>query len=112
MPRTAGVSGRSRVWFSFRKPSDWTVAFMSSEYPITLLRQVALSGRVPASSVMMASPQTAGTEARPAVPAVWAGPAVPAVWAGPAVPAVWAGPAVPAVPAVWAGPHSAAAAAA
>src|SRR5215470_802912 len=62
MPRTAGVSGRSRVWFSFRKPSEATVAFMSSEYPMALFRQVALIGRAPPSPVMTASPR------RPAAP--------------------------------------------
>src|SRR5438477_5738984 len=42
MPRTAGLSGSSRVWFMRRKPSDWTVARISGLAPIGLFIKVAL----------------------------------------------------------------------
>src|SRR5256885_6206673 len=43
MPRTAGLSGSSRVWFMRRKPSDSTVALISGLAPIALFTSVALS---------------------------------------------------------------------
>src|SRR6266566_1440948 len=42
MPRTAGLSGSSRVWFILRKPSDSTVARISGFAPIALFMRVAL----------------------------------------------------------------------
>src|SRR5258708_38202585 len=47
MPRTAGLSGSSRVWFMRRKPRDSTVAFTAGMAPMVLLRSVALIGRSP-----------------------------------------------------------------
>src|SRR5882672_4644353 len=42
MPRTAGLSGSSRVWFMRRNPSDSTVALISGLAPIGLFMRVAL----------------------------------------------------------------------
>src|SRR5437016_4601169 len=42
MPRTAGLSGSSRVWFILRKPNDSTVALISGRAPIALFMRVAL----------------------------------------------------------------------
>src|SRR5579864_3891037 len=42
MPRTAGLSGSSRVWFILRKPSDSTVARIDGDAPIGLFIKVAL----------------------------------------------------------------------
>src|SRR5438445_6717128 len=43
MPRTAGLSGSSRVWFMRRNPSDSTVARISGLAPMVLFMRVALS---------------------------------------------------------------------
>src|SRR5690349_23337937 len=50
MPRTASLSGSSRVWFMRRKPSDWTVARISGRAPIADFTRVALSIAVPFGS--------------------------------------------------------------
>src|SRR5690349_4853190 len=42
MPRTAGLSGSSRVWFILRKPSDSTVARIAGLAPIGDFTSVAL----------------------------------------------------------------------
>src|SRR5438105_9362873 len=42
IPRTAGLSGSSRVWFMRRKPNDSTVALISGLAPIVLFIRVAL----------------------------------------------------------------------
>src|SRR5262245_46302654 len=68
MPRTTGVSGSSRVCCSLRKPSDWMVAFMFSEYPMALFFHVARSDTAREPALTTASPQAwpAQSPARPA----------------------------------------------
>src|SRR5712691_11003120 len=48
IPRTAGLSGSSRVWFMRRKPSDCTVAFTDGMAPMGLFLSVALRVFLPA----------------------------------------------------------------
>src|SRR5438552_6814195 len=70
MPRTAGLSGSSRVWFMRRKPSDSTVALISVLAPIWLFIRVALM-------VLSATSPSRGwrrhTGALSAAPTLWGG---------------------------------------
>src|SRR5439155_8149036 len=68
MPRTAGLSGSSRVWFIRRKPSDWTVARISGRAPIALFMRVALR-------VLSGTLRPSG-DCRRHLPACWAGVAL------------------------------------
>src|SRR5256885_15099076 len=70
MPRTAGLSGSSRVWLSLRKPSDTTVALISGLAPIALFIRVALSGL---SGIAVRSPSG---RRRGHLPTAWGRPRV------------------------------------
>src|SRR5438552_9502158 len=73
MPRTAGLSGSSRVWFMRRNPSDSTVARICGLAPMGLFTSVALivsaPPAVPATSPLRGEEPFLIVSAPPAVPA-------------------------------------------
>src|SRR5256886_12111107 len=73
MPRTAGLSGSSRVWCMRRKPSDWTVARISGLAPIGDFMRVA-------RSVLSGTRRPSGA-CRRHLPTLWGGP-IPGAWGG------------------------------
>src|SRR5256885_8188487 len=85
MPRTAGLSGSSRVWCMRRKPSDWTVARISGLAPIGDFMRVA-------RSVLSGTRRPSGAY-RGSLPTLWGGP-IATPWGGGSVACVCRGQAL------------------